>query len=194
VVSRKSFLSFILLSVCALAAEEPRAHGVANFHQVDEHVYRGAQPTEEGLKSLSKLGVKTIVDLRGPGDHSGWEQKIVEALGMHYVHVPMRGMSAPSDEDVAKVLVLMDSPAASTNWPVFVHCKEGKDRTGTVIACYRIEHDRWNNEKALEEAHLHGMHRFEWAMMSYVLRYKPSEQATASSKPPSPQPSLPVSR
>jgi protein tyrosine/serine phosphatase len=194
VVSRRLFLSLILLSGCALAAEEPRAHGVANFHQVDEHVYRGAQPTEEGLKSLAKLGVKTIVDLRGGGDHTAWEQKAVEALGMRYVHVPLRGMSAPSDEDVAKVLALIDSPAASTNWPVFVHCREGKDRTGTVIACYRIRHDRWENEKALEEARLHGMHRVEWAMMSYVLRYKPPAATTASSKAPSPQPSLPGSR
>jgi protein tyrosine/serine phosphatase len=194
VVSRGVFLPFFLVSTFVLAAEEPHAPGVPNFHQVDEHVYRGAQPTEEGLKSLATLGVKTIIDLRGPGDHSAWEEKVVEALGMRYVHVPLRGMSAPSDEDVAKIIALLDSPTGSTSWPVFVHCKEGKDRTGTVIACYRIQHDRWKNEKALEEARLHGMHRVEWAMMSYVLRYKPAPDASASSKPPSPQPSLPGSR
>ena len=190
-VSRGIFLPLFLVSAFVLAAEEPQAAGVPNFHQVDEHVYRGAQPTEEGLKSLATLGVKTIIDLRGPGDHSAWEEKVVEALGMRYVHVPLRGMSAPSDEDVAKVLALIDSPAASTSWPAFVHCKQGKDRTGTVIACYRIQHDRWNNEKALEEARLHGMHWVERAMMSYVLGYKPPVEASASSKAPSPQPSLP---
>jgi protein tyrosine/serine phosphatase len=191
VTPRRTFLAFLLLSAGALAAGEPRASGVPNFHQVDEHVYRGAQPTPEGLKSLAKMGIKTIIDLRGGGDHTTWEQSAVEALGMHYVHIPLRGMSAPSDEDVAKALALLDSPTASSYWPVFVHCKRGKDRTGTVIACYRIEHDHWRNEKALDEARLHGMSRIEWAMMSYVLRYRPPAQATASSKPPSPPPQLP---
>jgi len=190
----RRFLAFVLLSVWVLAAEEPGALGVTNFHQVDEHVYRGAQPTDEGLKSLANMGVKTIIDLRGPGDHSVWEEKAVEALGMRYVHVPMRGMSAPSNEDVAKVLAILDSPSESSNWPVFVHCKRGMDRTGTVIACYRIQHDHWKNQKALDEARLHGMHRIEWAMMSYVLRFQPPPEASASSKPPSPQPSLPGSR
>jgi protein tyrosine/serine phosphatase len=175
-------------------ADEPKAPGVENFHQVDEHVYRGAQPSAEGLKSLATLGVKTIVDLRGGGDHTAWEKSEVEKLGMQYVHVPMHGMQAPSNEDVAKVLALLDSPGASSDWPVFVHCKRGRDRTGTVIACYRIQHDHWKNQKALKEARLHGMSWVERAMMSYVLSYKPKETASASSQPPSPPPSVPASR
>ncbi len=193
-VLRRTFLAIALFSAGVFGAQEPSAPGVPNFHQVDEHVYRGAQPSREGLKSLSKLGVKTIIDLRGGGDHTAWEKSAVEAFGMHYVHVPLRGMSAPSDEDIAKVLALLDSPAASSNWPVFVHCKRGKDRTGTVIACYRIEHDHWKNEKALEEAKLHGMSWIERAMMGYVLRYQPPAAATASSQPPSPPPSVAGSR
>jgi protein tyrosine/serine phosphatase len=192
VACRNALLPFFLLPV--LAAEQPSAPGVENFHQVDEHIYRGAQPSEEGLKSLAKLGVKTIIDLRGPGDHSAWEEKTVDALGMRYVHVPLRGMSAPADADIAKILAILDSPSASSNWPVFVHCKRGRDRTGTVIACYRIQHDRWKNDKALEEARLHGMSWIERAMMSYVLRFTPPAGASAASRPPSPQPSLPGTR
>ena len=169
-------LIWVALTPFALrAAEAPHAAGVPNFLQVDEHVYRGAQPTPEGLKSLAKIGVKTIVDLRGGGDHTASEQGEVEALGMRYVSVPMKGMQAPTDDDVAKVLNLIDSPEASTNWPVFIHCKRGKDRTGTVIACYRVKHDHWDNIKALTEARLNGMSFVERAMMGYVLRYKPAK-------------------
>jgi tyrosine-protein phosphatase SIW14 len=171
---RRSFVWLALISFALGAAEAPHAPGVPNFHPVDEHVYRGAQPTLEGFKSLAKLGIKTIVDLRGGGDHTAAEKGEVEALGMRYVHVPMNGMQAPTDEDVTKVLDLIDSPDASSNWPVFIHCKRGRDRTGTVIACYRIKHDHWDNEKALTEARLNGMSFVERAMMRYVLRYKPS--------------------
>jgi protein tyrosine/serine phosphatase len=56
---------------------------------------------------------------------------------------------------------------------VFVHCRRGKDRTGTVIACYRIQHDGWDNRHALEEAKEHGMSSFERAMRAYILSFKP---------------------
>src|ERR1700684_3920587 len=78
--------------------------GVPNFHEVNDHVYRGAQPTDQGFQSLAKLGVKTITDLREPGDRSTSERKAVEAAGMRYVTIPFRGMSAPLPADVAKVL------------------------------------------------------------------------------------------
>jgi protein tyrosine/serine phosphatase len=57
--------------------------------------------------------------------------------------------------------------------PVFVHCRRGKDRTGTVIACYRIQHDGWTNIHALEEAKSHGMSFAERSMRAYILHFKP---------------------
>jgi protein tyrosine/serine phosphatase len=62
----------------------------------------------------------------------------------------------------------MEDPA---DGPVFVHCRRGADRTGTVIACYRIAHDGWQNLKALDEARTFGMSWLERAMRSYVLHY-----------------------
>ena len=89
---------------------------------------------------------------------------------MKYVSVPMNGMETPSNRDVAKVLALLED--ASTG-PVFVHCLRGADRTGGVIACYRIEHDHWKNEKALAEARSMGMSWFQKAIQHYVSRYEP---------------------
>jgi protein tyrosine/serine phosphatase len=153
---------------------------VANFQKVDDRVYRGAQPTDVGFANLAKLGIKTVIDLRFSGEHSqAAEEKRVTAQGMHYVSIPMHGMSTPSNESIFKTLALLTDTNAG---PVFVHCKRGADRTGTVVAVYRIQHDRWKNEKALEEARSLGMSWFQKAMQNYILRYRPPQsEATAFS-------------
>jgi tyrosine-protein phosphatase SIW14 len=163
-----AFIFCIAMPAAMLAASQPE--GVHNFQRVDQHVYRGAQPTEEGFRNLARLGVQTVVDLREPGSRSAAEKRTVEAAGMKYVSVPMNGMETPSNRDVAKVLALLED--ASTG-PVFVHCMRGADRTGGVIACYRIEHDHWKNEKALAEARSMGMSWFQKAIQHYVSRYEP---------------------
>jgi tyrosine-protein phosphatase SIW14 len=144
--------------------------GVGNFHKVDDHVYRGAQPTTEGFRNLAKLGIRIIVDLREPGDRSSNEERTVAADGMQYVPVPMNGMHAPPTAAITRVLNLLES--ASTG-PVFVHCKRGADRTGSVIACYRVEHDHWANDKALAEARSLGMSWMEKGLQHFILNFMP---------------------
>src|SRR5436190_22120189 len=118
--TQRALLVLCLLPVAALAATE--VPGVGNFHQVNSQVYRGAQPTTEGFTNLAHLGITTVIDLREPGDRSTEESKIVQAAGMRYISVPMKGMSAPSPADVAKVLNILNDSAAG---PVFVHCRRG---------------------------------------------------------------------
>jgi len=79
--------SHAVLSIPLWAADG--APGVPKFHQVNERIYRGAQPRGEGWDSLAKLGVKTVIDLRPESEHSCKAEKLaVEAAGMHYVNVP----------------------------------------------------------------------------------------------------------
>ena len=158
-----------------------------NFREVNEHVYRGAQPSPEGFKSLAKLGVKTIIDLRG-GDRTDAEEKIVKAAGMKYISIPMRGLEAPTDHQIWRALGVLDD---SSGWPVFIHCLRGKDRTGTVIACYRIVHDHWTNQKALEEARLDGMSWVERAMQHYVLSFQPAGRPAPLGVQPQPALNVP---
>jgi uncharacterized protein (TIGR01244 family) len=160
--------------------------GIPNFHQVDEHVYRGAQPTGEGWGSLARLGIKTVIDLRPPREHSCQaEQREVEAAGMRYVNVPLNGIHAPSDVNVSRVLALLDDSIS----PVFVHCRRGADRTGTVVACYRIAHDGWDNKRALREAMSYGMSWIEFGMQRYVLAFHTSRdpELERQAKLPAPQ-------
>jgi uncharacterized protein (TIGR01244 family) len=176
----KPFL-FALFWAAALWGAQPQAPGVANFHQVDASVFRGAQPLDAGWASLAKLGVKTVIDLREPGEHP-WqaEQRAVEAAGMRYVSVPMHGLIAPPDSEMAEVLTMLE---AATGAPVFVHCRRGKDRTGTVIACYRIEHDHWKNERALAEARSLGMSWTQIGMRRFILRFRSNgEELRAGTK------------
>jgi uncharacterized protein (TIGR01244 family) len=158
------------------ASASLQVSGVGNFHQVNDHIYRGAQPTDAGFQSLAKLGVKTIIDLREADSRSLAEKKVVEAAGMRYVNVPLNGMEAPPPSSVEKVIAMFNDASSG---PVFVHCRRGADRTGTIVACYRIAHDGWTNAKALSEAKSNGMSWVEIAMQHYVSRY----QAPATSGP-----------
>ena len=165
-------ISLVLMPSAVLASEpQVSAPGVPNFHQVNDHIYRGAQPNDQGWESLAKLGVKVVIDLRREneeGNHSvAAEAKAVQAAGMKYVNIPMNGIVAPRDVDVAKVMQLFNGTE-----PVFVHCKLGKDRTGTVVACYRIAHDQWKNENALAEAKGIGLHWVEMGMKRYIASFR----------------------
>ncbi len=98
--------------------------GVANFHQVDRNLYRGAQPSDEGLKNLAALGVKTIIDLRHGTDRADTEQREAERLGLRYINVPMEGLTPPTDKQIADLMAIFKT---ADNGAVFVHCREGKD-------------------------------------------------------------------
>jgi protein tyrosine/serine phosphatase len=92
-------------------------------------------------------------------------------------------MQAPANEQIWKVLGVLDD---SSQWPVFVHCRRGKDRTGVVLACYRIVHDHWENQKALQEARLAGMSWIERAMQNYILRFQPAGKPAPLGSQPQP--------
>lgn len=170
------FAPFLVFATIGLAQQPPA--GVSNFHVVNEHIYRGGQPTAEGFQALAKMGVKTVIDLREADGRMLAEKKQVEAAGMKFVNVPMHGLERPAEADVAKVLTVFNDKSAG---PVFVHCKRGADRTGTVVACYRISHDHWDNGKALQEAKSFGMAWIQQAMQHYVKGYKPPvENASAA--------------
>jgi tyrosine-protein phosphatase SIW14 len=164
--------------VVPLWAADMQAPGIPNFHRVEDHIFRGGQPPRNAWASLSKLGVKVVIDLRRESEHSSAaERHAVEAAGMRYVNIPMNGIVAPSDEEIGKVLALFDRSAGA---PVFVHCRRGADRTGTVVACYRIEHDHWNSQRALKEAKSYGMSWVEIGMRHYVRRFQGTEEMAAA--------------
>lgn len=144
------------------------------LYRVDDDVYRGRQPTREDIAILAKSGIRTVLDLRGVLDHKGWEQQAVEAAGMRYIRIGMSGFLAPTDHKIDKILALLDNP---TLGPIFLHCRRGADRSGVVIACYRITHDHWTSAQAMEEARQQGFSRFEVLMERYIKHFRAASPA-----------------
>jgi tyrosine-protein phosphatase SIW14 len=162
-------VSLILLAVTGAGGSQVSQEKVLpNFHQVNEHLYRGAQPQSEGMRALAAQGIKTIINLRGEDEGTRAEEKQASAAGLRYFNVPMQGLSRPKDEQVERVLAIIND---SQNWPVFIHCNHGKDRTGTIIACYRISHDGWTAEQAKAEARHYGMSWVQFGMKDYIKDY-----------------------
>ena len=118
---------------------------IENFGQMDERLYRGAQPLPDDYQSLKDLGITTVIDLRK--DNTDYEKAKVEELGMKYVHIPMTGWTT-RDESVEDFMKVMNDPA---NGKVYVHCAAGKHRTGLVGAIYRLEKYGWDYETAYKE-------------------------------------------
>jgi protein tyrosine phosphatase (PTP) superfamily phosphohydrolase (DUF442 family) len=117
--------------------------GLPNFHKVSDDLYRGAQPTAEGMRQLKVLGIKTVVNLRS--FHS--DRKEIGSTGLGYEHIYMKAWH-PEDKEVVRFLQIVTDEART---PVFVHCQHGADRTGTMCAIYRIAVQGWSKQEAVDE-------------------------------------------
>jgi protein tyrosine phosphatase (PTP) superfamily phosphohydrolase (DUF442 family) len=169
-VASSTLRRIVLFSLGLSVFAAPAAPGISNFYQVDEHVYRGAQPNLEGFQYLAKSGVNTVIDLREKGPRARAEERAVTAAGMRYVNVPMSGLTPPTPAEITRILLLLEDTSSG---PVFVHCKRGADRTGAVIAAYRIHHDHWQSAQALGEAMSHGMSFFQYPRQNYIRAFQP---------------------
>jgi len=110
-------------------------------------IFRSAQPERADLRAAREKGVRTVVVLRSsvPED----ERETAAALGLDLVHVPMDGSRMPSMAEVDRALaVVLDA----SKQPVLVHCAQGEERTGAVIAAYRVVANGWDPAAAEKEA------------------------------------------
>ena len=156
--------------------------GIHNAGKISDVLFRGAQPKENGLAELKKMGITTIVDLRGEGrEKYEWERQQAESLGMRFVHLPVSGWAPPSDEQVAQFLSLFrDEPRQK----VFVHCRFGDDRTGVFVAAYRMAVDKWSAEQAMDEMYFFGFNGFWHPSMKEYIREFPSHLRSAPALAP----------
>jgi protein tyrosine/serine phosphatase len=102
-----------------------------------------------------------------PGQIRKLEETEARACGILYTNIPMHGIGRPNEEQVLQALSLMENLPG----PVFIHCQHGCDRTGTVIACYRIQHDHWTRDAAFAEARHYGISWFERGMKRFVMGF-----------------------
>jgi tyrosine-protein phosphatase SIW14 len=117
---------------------------VPNFGEVTPTLYRGGQPTERGFETLAKMGVQIVVDLRGIREK---ERKELARLDVQYVPMPWQ-CSFPEDRVFADFISLVRKNPGKK---IFVHCRVGDDRTGMMIAAYRMVEEGWSAQKAKDE-------------------------------------------
>lgn len=161
-------IAILFLAPFAQAQSDPKYKELPNFLKVNERLYRGGQPRKGGIKKLSELGIKTIINLRRESEETRAERQEAEAAGMKYFHISMSSLGRPSDAQVATVLDIIDQ---SPNHPVFIHCQRGSDRTGTIIAAYRISREGWATKEALDEAKHNGMRWIQFAKKDFINDY-----------------------
>ena len=137
--------------------------GLGNFAEVDRgRLYRSAQPTREGLQlARSRFGIRTVISFRA--FHS--DRSDAESLGLQYYRIPFNAWNV-RPEDAVRFLKLVTDPE---NYPILVHCQHGADRTGTMVAVYRIFVQGWKTEEAIGELPRFGFHTI-WANLKTFLR------------------------
>jgi tyrosine-protein phosphatase SIW14 len=124
--------------------------GVSNFGEVTPTLYRGGQPSRDGLANLLKMGIEVVVDLREGVRED--ERDAVTKLGMQYIAIPWR-CGHPENETTARFLTFLRE---NSDKRIFVHCLYGTDRTGMMIAALRMSKQNWTAAEARREMQAYG--------------------------------------
>lgn len=161
-----------------VAVQRLSLRGVENAGKISDSLYRGAQPRGEGYEELKRLGISIVVDLRNskPVKRDGGEtreQVKVEATGMRYVEIPTSAFFGPGETQVATFLQLLRD---NQDKKVFVHCYFGDDRTGVMVATYRIAVDHWTSDEAYNEMRAYHFHKH-LILMGHFVKLFPAEFA-----------------
>jgi protein tyrosine phosphatase (PTP) superfamily phosphohydrolase (DUF442 family) len=169
--------------------EKLHISGIPNSGKINDFLYRGAQPKEQGLPELKKLGITTVVDLRSEDPQKAeWERKQAEALGMRFVHIPVGGWDAPTNEQIAQFLSLFRGDPGQK---IFVHCQFGEDRTGVFVAAYRMATEKLPPDQALKEMYSFGFNGIWHPAMKAFVRDFPARLNSAPALAPFHDPASP---
>ncbi len=146
-------LTFVVLLSCSTGC----ARTLYNFNAVEPEVlYRSAQPSPLMLRWATKRhGIRSIINLRGRTP--GYESAFAAEHGLRLYHFNLSASRPPREEDIARFLALLRDPE---NLPAWVHCRSGVDRTGYMVAFFRMQEQGRTQESALHE--MNRFLQFEW--------------------------------
>jgi len=152
---RNALIALLLATACATATAPPVPGLPKNFGVVEEgKIYRGSQPTAEEIEDLKHNGVKTIVKLN-TADLEMERAKTGE-LGMRLMEIPLNARNVGTSKSCADVERAFEAMTDPINWPVYVHCDHGRDRTGFLVGLYRERAQGWTYQSVSEELEKYG--------------------------------------
>ncbi len=132
---------------------------IRGFHQVDADLYRGGHPRCSGYEKLAGLGIRTIIDLQGTPEqkardcsakgHAGEFRFQFISFKINLFRTTLIGVS---DKQLDRLFSII----AQAPKPIFISCKFGEDRTGLVVALYRMKRGEMTYAEARQEALYYG--------------------------------------
>lgn len=143
-----TFFSFSKSNKPYFPAEEPviaekvKLKGFNNLYKISDSIYRSEQPGKEEMKELEKFGIRTILNLRN------YHNDKLEANGttMTLERIRMNASEISQEQIFQAMKIIKNSPK-----PILIHCFHGSDRTGCMVASYRIIFQNWSKEAAIDE-------------------------------------------
>lgn len=144
-------------------------------------LFRGQRPrTDEDYARLKGMGIEWTLSLE-----SGWLERLTgttnrdTCMAVRHellpIHLPISPFLWPSDDTLRTALTILASYPlmgiqGSPCMPVYVHCKDGVDRTGIVCAAYRVLMLGWSVDDAIKEMYGLGYHR--WRYWHWIHKLK----------------------
>lgn len=121
--------------------------------EVSPVLTRGSWPTASVLKGLAAEGFMTVVNLCAERT----QDEDVAAAGLLPKNIPIIDNTPPTDEQVKEFFdcypaILATSKAVDKRMRIYLHCEQGKGRTGCMVAAYRVKLQGWTPAAALAEA------------------------------------------
>jgi protein tyrosine/serine phosphatase len=141
-------LSILFIAILAFAqhlpAEKINLPGskLDNLYRIDKDVYRSEQPDGKDFEALEAFGIKEVLNLRR--FHSDDDEAKGTTIRLHRLKTHAHAIS---EQQVVEALNIINNRQG----PILIHCRHGSDRTGAVLAMYRIVFQNYTKEQAIEE-------------------------------------------
>ncbi len=146
-----AILCIVLWSSSVLAPEQQarpetwakpvRSEHLKNFYQLDDKVYRSAQPDRKGFRELERLGIRNVLSFR---DHHSDDD--ANGTKLKLFRIKMEASEITDDQVIEALRIIRNAEG-----PILIHCWHGSDRTGLISAMYRIVFQNWSKDDAIEE-------------------------------------------
>lgn len=153
-----------------IARVDPHPAPINNFQIVEaKGLYRGGQPDKESdWDYLKSIGISTVIKLNNYSSNTEARDELsaAEAHGINVIEIPMQPedwphnwnlWAAPANEQVNDAVRALET---RENWPVYIHCSHGKDRTGLIVAIYRVRNNNYCKDTAYNEMNFYGANPF----------------------------------
>jgi protein tyrosine/serine phosphatase len=116
--------------------------GFKRLYQLNKDVYRSEQPSKKEMRFLESYGIRTILNFRRKWDN----KKKAKGTVLQLERLPLKAKTLSEDDVFNALQIIKDAEK-----PILIHCWHGSDRTGAIVAAYRMIFENWSKDKAIKE-------------------------------------------